>query len=77
MNIIERANLVLARMLAVPITCYPRVVKHVARRHWHSITAARTIKTIDHTELFHDLMYQMQKNWLIVFRRENIRSFFS
>ena len=54
MNIIERAILVLARMLAVPITCYPRVVKHVVRRHWHSITASMTIKTIDHTELFHD-----------------------
>ena len=54
MNIVERANLLLSRMLAVPITCYPRVVKHVVRRNWHTIIASRTIKTIDHTELFND-----------------------
>ena len=54
MNIVERANLTLARMLAVPFTCYPRVVKHVVRRNWHSLTASRTIKSIDCTELFND-----------------------
>ena len=76
MNIIERANLVLARMLAVPITCYPRVVKHVVRRHWHSITAARTIKTIDHTELFHDFNVANAKELVDSFSSREYPQFF-
>ena len=77
MNIVERANLLLSRMFAVPITCYPRVVKHVVRRNWHTIIASRTIKTIDHTELFNDFNVANAKELVDSFSsREYPRFFF-
>ena len=51
MNVIDHVKLVLARMLAVPIANYPRVVRYVLRRHWHAITAPRSIKPINNFDL--------------------------
>jgi hypothetical protein len=77
MNVVERANLVLERMLAVPITCYPRVLKHVVRRNWHSITAARSIQTIDNIELLKDFRVTNTKELIDKFSsREYPRFFF-
>ena len=77
MNVVERANLVLERILAVPITCYPRVLKHVVRRNWHSITAARSIQTIDNIELLKDFRVTNTKELIDEFSsREYPRFFF-
>ena len=76
MNIFERGNLLLSRMLAVPLTCYPRVVKHVIRRNWHSLTASRTIKTIDDTELFNDFNVANVKELIDKFNEDMSNSTF-
>ena len=76
MNVIDHVKLVLARMLAVPIANYPRVVRYVLRRHWHAITAPRSIKPINNTMLFEAFSVQNEEELIELFSARKYPQFF-